>query len=670
MKRVSLIGVVLMVGVLSASFNGIVLAEDNGVDLEKIVVTPYRYTESLANTPASVSVIDSDQISKSNVSTTVDLLSELSGVVVKDWTGNGSKAAVDIRGFGEQSALNTLVLVDGRRVNEIDLSGVSWRQIPLEQIERIEVLKGGFGSVLYGDNAVSGVINIITKRGADKPVSVEVTGEYGSYDTNKENIIISGTIKKINYFLNYGREQTHGYRNNTYLDANNFSSKLGYDIDATGTSLRFSQGYSKSNYGLPGALSSADLAKFNRRYSAYGDDHAKDTDYNFNLGIDQLTGDFGKLSFDSSIRKRQTFSNFIGANAGYNPIVKSRIDTLGFNPKYVLDKKILSLANKAIFGFDFYRYDFNSDTFDLSVTKQSDNYVRKVSTAFYFQDQLALTDNFTLTGGYRYEDIDYDFNYNDYSVFWPNPPIDSKVSLKSTAYNLGLTYKYDKGNIYINHNKGFRSPATDEYFVWGVFNPNLKQQDSKNLEIGLRHKFSELLDLGISGYLMALKNELYYNPASYSNENYDKTRHQGVEVDFTSKLPMGFNIAGNYSFQHAVFKDGEYDGKHIPMVPSHKFNLGLAHFFTEFISAGVSLNYMSSRRFINDEANQWPSLKQAFTVDLKMNFEKDNFRVTGGISNLFNEKYYEYGVCNAATGAVNYYPASGRSFFIKVSRKF
>ncbi|MFA5437975.1 MAG: TonB-dependent receptor, partial [Candidatus Omnitrophota bacterium] len=473
---------------------------------------------------------------------------------------------------------------------------------------------------------------------------------------NKENSIISGTIKKINYFLNYGREQTHGYRNNTYLDANNFSSKLGYDIDATGTSLRFSQGYSKSNYGLPGALSSADLAKFNRRYSAYGDDHAKDTDYNFNLGIDQLTGDFGKLSFDSSMRKRQTFSNFIGANAGYNPIVKSRIDTLGFNPKYVLDKKILSLANKAIFGFDFYRYDFNSDTFDLSVTKQSDNYVRKVSTAFYFQDQLALTDNFTLTGGYRYEDIDYDFNY--------------KVSLKSTAYNLGLTYKYDKGNIYINHNKGFRSPATDEYFVWGVFNPNLKQQDSKNLEIGLRHKFSELLDLGISGYLMALKNELYYNPASYSNENYDKTRHQGVEVDFTSKLPMGFNIAGNYSFQHAVFKDGEYDGKHIPMVPSHKFNLGLAHFFTEFISASVSLNYMSSRRFINDEANQWPSLKQAFTVDLKMNFEKDNFRVTGGISNLFNEKYYEYGVCNAATGAVNYYPASGRSFFIKVSRKF
>jgi len=675
MRVIRLVEVVLLASISLVGFKAVALAEDNEIDLEKIVVTPYRYTESLANTPASVSVINSNEIFESGVSNTVDLLSELSGVVVRDWTGNGSKATVDIRGFGEQASLNVLVLVNGRRVNEIDLSGVSWRQIPMEQIEKIEVLKGGFGSVLYGDNAVSGVINIITKRGSDKQVSAEIVGEYGSYDMNKENINLSGTLDQFNYFLNYGREQTHGYRNNTYLNASNFSSRLDYKIVSTGTLLRFSQDYSRSNYGLPGALSSSDLAKFNRRYSAYGDDHAKEVDYNFGLGFDQLTGDFGKLSFDTSIRKRQTFSNFIGANSGYNPIVKSHIKTIGFNPKYVFDKGIFSLGNKAIIGVDFYRYDFNSDTFDVLVTKQSDNYVRKVSKALYFQDELALTQKFTLTGGYRYEDIKYNFNYNDYTIPappWviPNPPVDSKVSLKATAYNVGLTYKYGQGNIYINHNKGFRSPATDEYFVWGVFNPNLKQQDSKNYEIGLRHKISEFLDFGISGYLMNLKNELYYNPASYTNENYDKTRHQGVEADFISKLPWRLNLTGNYAFQYAVFKDGEYKGKHIPMVPEHKFNLRLAHLFTEFLSGGISLNYMSSRRFINDEANRWPSLKQAFTVDLKMIFEKNDYKIAGGINNLFNEKYYEYGVCNATSGAVNYYPASGRNFFVKVSKKF
>jgi len=148
----------LLALVLSSSA---LLAQDD-VDLNKIVVTPYRYGESLGEVPASVSVIDSEQIASSGASTTVGLLSDLSGVVVRDWTGNGSKATVDMRGFGEQAGLNVLVLVNGRRVNEIDMSGVSWSQVPLDQIEKIEVLKGGFGSVLYGDNAVSGVINIIT----------------------------------------------------------------------------------------------------------------------------------------------------------------------------------------------------------------------------------------------------------------------------------------------------------------------------------------------------------------------------------------------------------------------------------------------------------------------------------------------------------------------------
>ncbi len=645
------------------------------VDLDRIVVTPYRYGESLGNVPGSVSVVDSEQIASSGASTTAGLLSGLSGVVVRDFTGNGSKATVDIRGFGEQAALNVLVLVNGRRVNEIDLSGVSWTQIPLEQIEKIEVLKGSFGAVLYGDNAVSGVINIITKKAADWPLAVELSGEYGSYAMNKENLSLSGRQGEFSYLFAYGQNATQGYRDNSYFKGTNFSAELGYLLEPVGTNLRFTQGYSKSEYGLPGALSSADLAKFNRRYSAYGDDHAKDTDYNFGVGFDQPTGDFGKFSFDASLRKRQMFSNFIGANSGYNPIVKSQINTLGFNPKYVLDKPVFSLANKAVFGMDFYRYDFNSDTFDLTVIKQSDNYVRKVSQAAYFQDELALNQNFTLTGGYRYEDIGYDFNYNDYGVFFPNPPVDSKIGLKATAYNVGLAYKYGRGNIYINHSKGFRSPATDEYFVWGVFNPDLKQQESRNYEAGLHCKLNEFFDFGLSGYLMNVKNELYYNPAggafaTGANENYDKTRHQGFEVEFSSKLPWRFKLNGEYTFDQAVFKDGVYKDKSIPMVPEHKFNLGLMHYFTDFLSAGLSFNYMSSRKFINDEANRWPSLKQSFTVDGKLVLEKNDFKLTGGVNNLFDEKYYEYGVCNASTGAVNYYPAVGRNFFLRISRKF
>jgi iron complex outermembrane receptor protein len=169
---------------------------------------------------------------------------------------------------------------------------------------------------------------------------------------------------------------------------------------------------------------------------------------------------------------------------------------------------------------------------------------------------------------------------------------------------------------------------------------------------------------------MNLKNELYYNPATYTNENYDRTRHQGIEASFNSRLPSNLKFFGSYTFDDAVFKRGSYKDKGIPMVPQHKFNLGFNHSLWAWIDWGLSCNYFSSRYFINDEANKYPKLKQAFTVDGRLGFERGGYKLNCGINNILNEKYYEYGVCNASTGAVNYYPASGRNFYIKASKRF
>ena len=135
--------------------------------LPEVVVTGTRTAEEIQKVPASISVITAADIQRSSAKTAVDLLRREEGIVVRDLLGNGKAAQVDLRGFGETASSNTLVLVDGRRTNEIDLSGVDWAQIPVEQIERIEVLRGP-GSVLYGDNAAAGVINIITKSPAKK----------------------------------------------------------------------------------------------------------------------------------------------------------------------------------------------------------------------------------------------------------------------------------------------------------------------------------------------------------------------------------------------------------------------------------------------------------------------------------------------------------------------
>ena len=174
MKKLKTVFLFGMVGVLGVMINSVYAIEnEDDVTLETVVVTGTRTHQSIERVPANVTVIDEEGIRNSNAKTVVDLLRYEEGIVVRDVLGTGKTAQVDLRGFGETGPYNTLVLVDGRRVNEIDLSGVDWTQIPLEQIERIEIVRGT-GTVLYGDNAVGGVINIITKIPTEKLTVVGV----------------------------------------------------------------------------------------------------------------------------------------------------------------------------------------------------------------------------------------------------------------------------------------------------------------------------------------------------------------------------------------------------------------------------------------------------------------------------------------------------------------
>ena len=149
-----------------------------GVDVsagprEEMVVTATRYPKQLDSIPANVSVITADEIENSVARNIPDLLRTQAGLHVTDITGNRASYTVDIRGFGETAALNTLVLVDGRRINSADLSGTDWTTMPLDRVERIEIIRGARSSVIYGDNASGGVINILTRQGQAFQAGVE-----------------------------------------------------------------------------------------------------------------------------------------------------------------------------------------------------------------------------------------------------------------------------------------------------------------------------------------------------------------------------------------------------------------------------------------------------------------------------------------------------------------
>ena len=242
--------------------------------LQEVVVTATRQEEEIRKIPANVTVITEEDIENSNAKTVLDLLRSEEGIVVRDLLGNGKTAQVDLRGFGETGPFNTLVMVDGRRVNEIDLSGADWAQIPLEQIERIEIVRGT-GTVLYGDNAVGGVINIITKPPAEK-LTATVGTIAGSYERIKGQASVGGGYENIAGSLYASYESTDGYRRNNEFRTRDVGGKIVFDPTEY-LSLNLSGSYHSDDYGLPGPLTEEEIA-IDRRATTSPLDEAESTD--------------------------------------------------------------------------------------------------------------------------------------------------------------------------------------------------------------------------------------------------------------------------------------------------------------------------------------------------------------------------------------------------------
>ncbi|MDI6642070.1 MAG: TonB-dependent receptor plug domain-containing protein, partial [Elusimicrobiota bacterium] len=251
--------VLVVVGFVLMS-SGICSGQEEEIKFEEGVafITLTRKPELVKNLPANITVITQKKIAQSNAQTIVELLSMEKGIVGRDYWGFGTKAEVDMKGFGETGASNCLVLINGRRINEIDLSNVDWTQIPLDQVERIEIVHNS-GSVLYGDNAVGGVINIITKKLEYIP-SLKASMQIGSFYTQRASLDLTEII--TNYPINFRTSifQSDGFRKNNKFDS--YDVRLHSDINFLkkiflGLEMQYHQG----KYGLPGSITQLDWEK-------------------------------------------------------------------------------------------------------------------------------------------------------------------------------------------------------------------------------------------------------------------------------------------------------------------------------------------------------------------------------------------------------------------------
>jgi len=663
----------ILTGICSAETES---KEEKGmVTLPEVVVTATRTASEIERVPAGITVITREEIKNSNAGSITDLLSSGEGIVVRNLMGSGKNAQVDLRGYGETGPFNTLVLVDGRRVNAIDLSGVDWTQIPVEQVERIEIVRGT-GTVLYGDNAVGGVINIITKTPSEG-FAAKSGVTVGSYGRKRLEASAGGGFDRIAASINASVDETDGYRDNNRYEAKDIGGKIVFDASDK-LSFNISGSSHEDKFGLPGALTEAQT-KADRRSTANPQDEGSSTDTYLKAGFDLAAGSYGDLTADVSYRNRYGDAVFPDA---ISPLAAdSNLKTWGFTPKYVLKNEIFKHKNTLVTGADFYWSEQDIDSYGgffipLS-TQSSFSNIRRDSIGLYFNNEYALMDNVIISLGARNEKVRYDLVQADMTGFLA--PLDEQMSDSEKAYNAGLTFMYaKKSSVFIRANRSFRFPLTDElvYIDWGTFsykaNAGLKPQTGKHYETGIKHSFTDAISGSMTLFRAEIKNELFYNPSTFGNENHPETLHQGIEIGCRAKLFDKLTLFGNFTYEEANFEQAPYKGNDIPAVPAYKGNFGFR--IDDLAIPGLFLsadyNYIGSSYVISDQANNFDKLDSYYTIDAKLSYRYRMLKAFIGVNNLTDRKYSEYGVMDTFLTKRNFYPAPERNFFAGIQFDF
>lgn len=614
----------------------------------EVVVTATRTEEEAEKVPASVTVISEKEIRQSSAKTVQDILKEKQGIVARDLYGTGTKSTIDMRGFGR--GLNTLVMIDGRRVNEIDLSGVDWNLIPLDNVERIEIVRGG-GGVLYGDNAMAGAINIITKRGRPGRPEVELEGRLESFKGNMERFSVRGATDKLSYFVFGRHSETDGYRDNSAFNGNDISATLRANLTDV-IFADFQGGYHEDKQGYPGGLTRSQMEQ-NRRQTLSPKDGAEYRQNFYGLTAGTATGKWADVELGFNAGSREFDSDIFGG------VIKRDTDTSELKLKLTSRTSPFGMKNRLVAGIDRYSADVDNTSDFFGFTTLSD--IEKSETGYYIEDELSLTEKFLLTLGYRVSKAVFEDSVSGASTG------SGRRDYGENASKAALAYNYSEGaKGFVSYSKSFRLPTTDELFAFDGTIVSLSPETADTYEAGIVQPLGKRAKVNLTVYDMVIEDELFFNPTGGpfgfgANENIEETEHKGAEAGFSVGITDALELSGNWTYTKAAFASGAYQGKDIPLIPKHTANLNASISLPAGFGLTLRGNWVGKRYLENDVNNSLEQLDSYTTVDARMSYKYKKAEAYLGADNVLGEKYSEYGVTGSTTSL--YYPAPERRIY-------
>jgi iron complex outermembrane receptor protein len=656
---------------------------------DAVMVTATRFSEDARRLPASTTVISADDIQKSAARTLPELLQEQTGITMKDFFGNnGSSTSVDLRGFGVTGGQNTLILLDGRRITDIDLTSVQWAAIPLAGVERIEILRGT-GAVLYGDGASAGVINIVTRSPLKQGAALEVFGRTATFNTKEGQIY--GTYATGNLGINastYGYA-SDGYRANNRNEQQNNTANLRWAFGDTTIDLRAAS--DSQELRLPGARRIQPSIGLNEyaadpRGAQTPLDYASRNGKRAALALGQRLGD-AELSLGFDWREKDQRSYF---DQGGFPIYRADgLEVRSFTPRLRLPFSAGGMQHRLTLGADAHSWRYDSRRSNLPEnTGQPINRVRasQETRAMYVQDLIDVSRATQVSLGWRGERVRYSASDTldpaAPGFFFNTAAAEAREAQREHAWDLGVRHALSSSwSLFGRAGRSFRFVNVDEiYENDALFNAQfqiLRPQHALTREAGAEWRGGGH-SLRATAFTTDVTNEIHLDPFStgVGNTNLPPLRRQGIELDGSLKATDGLRFRIGYAFTDAEFREGvlagspaaigtnlNVAGKQVPLVPRHKLNAGVVWDISGATRLSGALTAVSSQFMDNDEPNSLGVKIPGYaTVDLKLAHAFAWGRIALAVNNLFGKDYYSYAVRSAFT-ADRYavYPLAGRT---------
>jgi len=645
-------------------FSGVCLAEEGQKakgtveTLDEVVVSATKTEEKRKDVPNAVIVIDDMQIEESPAKTLGELLANEPGI---DWRTygdyGGATGEIHIRGMAGNA---TQLRVNGVTVNSPSLGTADVSKIPLNNIERIEVVKGS-GSVLYGSGAMAGTINIITKRPERGETALKASAGYGtqsSYHIAAEQGMFA--VGDFGYYVTANRYKTHGFRSNSDLSHNDASINLVLDKgDILNVSLYGD--YIYRDFGRPGVQPPAGTqsysfngTQFYNSESASLVDRGRDNDAHAVLNVKSQPTDWMGLKFrgDYTYMESYNYDRYVyyGWGSGSRTWVTNKV----FGLEGDVDLKPFSGANLLV-GAEYKHYDWKNKNIELDAfgadipSTKSPTHHTLHTTGVYMEGQYRPCKYVKGLAGIRHEDHSQ-FGTEDLPRFGliVNP-------FQSTA-------------LKFNYGKHFLAPTPNDLYwpkdPYTSGNPNLKPEKGWHLDAGIEQElFDNKVFLSLTYFNWNLEDKILWAPDAnwvWKPQNLNKAKAHGCEVGAKIGPFYNLTLALDYTYTDAE-EENQYDTRRATYTPKNLFRGDLTYW------APFGLD-----ETITEPAS---TLDSYITMDLKLEQRLfDHWLLSLQANNLFNTSYDTYfgSFTEQTSGQTTTaaFPGAGRSVFFEVSYEF